>query len=163
MAKGKLHNDSTANGSTNDQYLVNLAELETAFETPVVPGELDAWIETVDTATKTIAGQLKKQLRVVHKQQFDDIAEQDDELLGRLEQLREEDSEILTDFGKLSSTVGRFRETVVTADRNETELEKAQSNLAEQGVAFVVRARTQETAISTWSSEAFLRDHGVGD
>jgi len=30
-------------------------------------------------------------------------------------------------------------------------------------LAFVIKARTQETAISTWFMEAFNRDRGVGD
>ena len=32
-----------------------------------------------------------------------------------------------------------------------------------QGLAFVIGARTQETAITTWFSEAFYRDCGSGD
>lgn len=149
--------------SDDNQFSKNLAELETALETPVVPGELETWVEVVHTATKNVETQLTHHIQVTHEELFIEIAEQDDELLGRLEQLREQDASLLREFDELARLVGRLRKTILETDRNETELDQAHSKLVEQGLAFVLGARTQERAIETWYSEAFLRDHGVAD
>jgi hypothetical protein len=37
------------------------------------------------------------------------------------------------------------------------------AQIVKKGLEFVIRARTQETAVSTWHMEAFQRDRGFGD
>jgi len=49
------------------------------------------------------------------------------------------------------------------AEQDEAKAKRLSAEAVKQALAFVISARTQETAIATWFSESFNRDSGFGD
>ena len=163
VRKSKDANESATSPPANDSFLQALSKLETTLETPVVPGELDSWIDAVNESTNALVCLMDEQLCEIHSQQFSQMAKVDDELLGHIENLHTEDEQIISDLGDFHNAVLQLWAASSGDEGDETDLETVQAKLVEAGLAFVIRARTQETAIATRYSEAFLRNRGVGD
>jgi hypothetical protein len=68
-----------------------LRRLETALDTPAVPGELRNWATTLHKTFDETTREIRRQIDTVHPAQFHEIEEQNSELLARVESLRDED------------------------------------------------------------------------
>ena len=99
----------------------------------------------------------------MHAEEFAAIVEEDAGLLARVEQLKKEDSGIIQQFADPSRRAERLAELAWRCEPDEGQVREDVSRLVELGLSFVIRVRTQETAISTWLLEAFDRDRGTVD
>jgi hypothetical protein len=147
----------------NDAWGQALQELERNFETPVVPGELATWVSNLRASCDAVGPLLHAVVANAHAERIRQIEEQDPELLARAKQLREEDKRLLQEFEDVARRISTLDQ--MNADRvaNQPQSEEILAELTESGLAFVIGVRTQEKAISTWHSEAFQRDRGLGD
>lgn len=144
--------------------LVALEKFERALETPVVPGELTAWTDDAKGLCDKIGELLQKYVVQKHAELFSRILKEDIELGHRIENLREIDSRLLqVDFPSLNQKLGNLAARVPAVQPNESRLSTFVEEVVKEGLAFVIAARTQETAIETWLMEAFTRDRGTGD
>ena len=140
-----------------------LEELELALETPLVPGEAENWIAAVEAACQATGDVLQRQIAVAHKQQFAEIIEQDPGLQSRVEELQAGDEKSLEMFASFRAHIERLRPKVAALEPDEGRLEERLKALSEEGLEFVVHARSQETAVTTWFVESFNRERGGGD
>jgi hypothetical protein len=106
---------------------------------------------------------IEHNLSQLHPQQFDEIAQQDQELFPQIEQLKAEDEAIAADLTRISNMVARDAEHVPKLEPDEGKAQKHVQNLIDAGLAFIIRVRKQEVAVETWLVEAFNRDRGAGD
>lgn len=140
-----------------------LAALEKALETPLVPGELESWVQETQGAADEAARLLDRQIEVVHRDVLAEIEEQDAGLEARVEEVRQGDRtsrELLRTFqGRLGDLAARVEQI----EPDEKQAEGAIVAVVEIGLKFVIHARTQETALETWLLEAFDRDTGTVD
>jgi chromosome segregation ATPase len=137
-----------------------LEAFETRLATPVVSGELKTWAAAVSQAWATLAVEVKNRLEH-HQEQLATIANQDPELLPRVEQLKGEDESIRRDIETLSTTIERLTPRAEKVEPHEGRLGAEVEAASAQGIAFVNRIRKQEVALRTWFQEAFNRDRGV--
>jgi len=78
-----------------DQLQEALADFEERVSVPLVPGELESWLEEVETAWQALWPQLQVQTQYIHAKEFTQIAEEDPELSSRVREMREEDTAIM--------------------------------------------------------------------
>jgi hypothetical protein len=140
-----------------------LASLETSLSTPIVSGELAAWVQEVQASWEEASARIEESCRVLHPRQFEQIAEQDQELLPQIEQLKAEDEAIERQREHIGQMVARDAQYVPKLEPDEGKAQKHVQTLIDQGLAFVVQVRKQEVAIGTWLMEAFNRDRGTAD
>ena len=135
---------------------------ETALETPLVPGELETWLETVERAYRQSESELRERLTDEHRRQLKQVQEQDAELSARVQELRETDQELLDRLERLGRHLRALRERG-DGDGETQCVDRSAERLADEGLKFVIDVRKQEAAINTWFLEAFQRDRGVAD
>ena len=140
-----------------------LEGLESALEAPVVPGEMESWIRTVQEAWEPVADRLHIEMEVHHPEQLDEIAKQDDEMLPQVEKLREEDRLIMEQFEEVGQWLTQLVERAPKLEPHEQRADQAVQQLVDNGIDLVVRIRKQESALKTWFVEAFNRDRGIAD
>jgi hypothetical protein len=142
---------------------VALERLETALATPIVGGELVAWIKDVQKAWHEASAQIHYHTKHVHARQFSQISNEDPELIPQTEKLRAVDAEIETDREELNRLLQRLAEHAPKFEPDEEKIREHVDGLADAGTAFINRVRKQEVAMRTWFVEAFNRDRGVAD
>ena len=140
-----------------------LRELERNLETPVVPGEMAAWSRSLLKSLKATGLSLQEIVHDVHEERFRQISEQDPALLPRVVKLRQEDQQLMRDFEDVARLAAGLEPENEDVQSETPDVDDALDSLVKSGIAFVIRARTQEAALSTWHMEAFQRDRGVGD
>jgi len=140
-----------------------LRRLETALDTPPVPGELRTWATTLRKTFAEAVHEILQQIEHVHPQQFEEIEQQNSELLARVTGLREEDHKNREWCRSLENQFAELETNAVRAGADEKQAMDQQQKLLEEGLRFVMNVRRQETAIRTWTEEAFDRDTGLGD
>jgi len=141
-----------------------LIAFETSLATPVISGDLPAWIGYVHQNWTDLVPLLQQQLDVQHRAELKEIGRENTELLPRVQQLEIEDEAIREEIRSLTAVItGLARNSA----RDETHETKSQENIAAvlvaDGQAFVTRVRSQDVAVKTWLGEAFNRDNGAGD
>jgi hypothetical protein len=146
-----------------DDFLRSLAKLETCLETPRVAGELPSWAAAVQEGFADVGSMLSRQLDSLHAEEYAEIVEEDSGLFARVEQLKKEDCGITEQFADLCRRAERLAEIAWRVEPDEGQVREDVSRLVELGLSFVIRVRTQETAITTWLVEAFDRDRGTVD
>jgi hypothetical protein len=146
-----------------DSLLEALAELEADIETPCVPGELEGWIGAANDAFQRVQPLLDRQIHTVHPQQFSEISEEDEELLRRVEQMRQEDAGIAEAAGELREQIQKLETAAANIEPDEARFRTAFDDFVQAGLKWIIRVRTQEQAIRTWLMEAFTRDRGPVD
>jgi len=150
--------------STNRKRLEEaLDALEAALEKPVVPGELQSWLESACEAFANLEAPLRDRIAETHSQQFTEISEQDTEMLQRVERLREEDVKLLEQYNRLARQVNGIDFKLEEEHQTESRLDPIVERMADHGLKLVIDIRKQESAITTWYVEAFQRDRGVAD
>lgn len=140
-----------------------LCRLETALGTPPVPGELRTWATTLRKTFDETTRDILQQIDTVHPAQFQEIEDTNSELLARVEGLREEDRKNRDTCRSLAVQFAELEASAVRAGADEKQVIEQQQKLLEEGLRFVMNVRRQETAIRTWTEEAFDRDSGMGD
>ena len=88
----------------------SLEKLETALLSPVVSGELAAWARAVQEATTALARQLPEFVNSVLHPEYAEIARTDQELLTRVQQLKDDDHNLLADLQTFETHVQAFAE-----------------------------------------------------
>src|SRR5947207_16028706 len=151
--------------TTNPPYelKIALANFETSLVTPIVYGELSAWVEEVEKTWREASAQIHYHIKHLHPRQYDEIAKQDPELLPRIELLKAEDEAIEQQREQFSTTVSRVAQHAPKLEPDEENAQKYTKTLADEGTAFLARIRKQEVAVQTWYVEAFNRDRGAVD
>lgn len=147
----------------SDALAEALRTLETNLETPVVPGELTTWIRNVKESCDAVGCRLREAIEHSHEERFQQIVAQDPALMPRVQQLRIEDQELLGDAKTIAHAIANLEKQNGDRVANQAKSDERIAEIVELGIAFVVRTRTQETALSTWHMEAFQRDRGVAD
>ncbi|MEQ8786933.1 MAG: hypothetical protein RIC55_11565 [Pirellulaceae bacterium] len=137
--------------------------LEAALEKPLVPGELQSWLEYAGQAFSKLEDPLRAHIEQEHSQQFADISKQDAEMLQRVEQLRAVDQQLLEQYDRLARQVDGIDTKLEEDHETETRLDPIVERFADHGLKLVIDIRKQESAVTTWYLEAFQRDRGVAD
>lgn len=88
-----------------------------------------------------------------HQVQFEQTLEEDIALKPRIDQLREEDQEIVAGLNELR------KEIAAACHKNHLRGQQLKK-IADQAAHWAERIRSQDTKISKWFSEAFVRDRG---
>ena len=156
-------NATMDDASAEPDLKVAIDQFETNLVTPIMPGELASWAEQVHSAWTEAATQIQHHVKHLHPRQFEAIAEQDPELLPRVELLKAEDEAIEDHLASFSQAVAQ---TAEHASKLEPDVEKAQKHiqsLIDDGLSFLARVRKQSVAVQTWYVEAFNRDKGAVD
>ena len=153
-----------SNENRQSPFLESLKNFETTLETPIISGELMNWAETTKHACEELGEILCNGLQDKHAELFARILKEDDEMGSRVESLRAIDKEIRdNDLVGVQQSLNLVMERASTVESHESKMTEQLHKTVEQALTFVIKARTQETAISTWFMEAFNRDRGVGD
>ena len=137
------------NANANSQLFDELARLETQLATPVVPGEETAWLGAVREAIHSVNRALRPAIEQAHAAQFAEMREEDAVMAPRVESLKSDDKTNLTTSQELAE---RFRalEARYEVESNESLLNEQFENFVNDGLAFVVAVRKQETVVQTW-------------
>lgn len=148
----------------NDPFLKALEDFETSLETPVMSGELIDWVTNVNRAFEHFGMLLRDDVQRQHAALYATIKRQDPELSSRIEKLRKTDEQLaLVDFSSVLGSLKQLQVRAESAEQDELKGSLLLADVLKQALAFVIAARTQETAIATWFGEAFNRDSGSGD
>ncbi len=148
----------------NTEFLMALQNLETSLATPVVSGEMLEWVTTARLACEHVGVLLLRDIPSAHANLYIRIVEADPELNSRVEQLRAADRQLaLVDLVGVTASFRNLLDQTRSAEQDEARVRQLREDVVRQAIAFVISARTQETAIGTWFSEAFYRDRGFGD
>jgi hypothetical protein len=140
-----------------------LTELESALDTPSMPGEMPNWAATLRKFFDDGAREFLRQMDTVHAAELKDIEGQDPELSARVRALREDDRRNREWCVKLTKAVADFERRAAAAGADEKQVLEQHHVLVEDALQFVVHARKQEVAIRTWTQESFARDTGAVD
>lgn len=147
----------------NEHFFQLLDRFETCLETPVIPGELSNWSQDASAALESVMQEFNKQVVGTHAAIFTDIVNQDPELHNQVDEMREFDEQLKSQIGDLEKDVRALAEYADYAEPNEVQVESHLAGTIERGLKFVIAARKQEHALTTWYLEAFERDRGVAD
>ena len=139
-----------------------LEDFEECAETPFVPGELESWLTAAGKAYDELRPQFQLQTDHIHAEEFAEIAEEDPELLSRVEEMRQEDQELKTLCNDIANRLKEFQRKVEKG-ASETDLKEDLEQFVSIGLDFVMRVRKQEVTVRTWLMEAFTRDRGTVD
>ena len=152
-----------SNANPESELKAALEVLETSIATPIVPGELATWLADLQHAWAEAAAQVHFHVKHLHPRQFEEIAEQDPELLPRIELLKAEDAAIEEERGKLNDRVVRLVEHAPQIEPDEEKVKSHLKGVIDDATALIVRVRKQTVALQTWYMEAFNRDRGAVD
>ena len=149
--------------STESALKTALAAFETSVSTPIVSGELAAWVDEVQRVWQEASAQIHYCVKHLHARQYDQMAKEDLELLPRIELLKAEDEAIEQLREHVSQLIARDAQHVPKLEPDEGKAQKHVQSLVDEALAFITRVRKQEVAVQTWLVEAFNRDRGTGD
>jgi hypothetical protein len=150
-------------GANRDATLRDaLDTLERCCGTPVVPGELVTWLESVEAAFTELEASLRQQSGR-HSEQLNQIMRDDTSLQRQVDHLKREDHELSDMFGALKARATAFAERAAAIEPDEASMSEEVESFARDGAWFVIRVRKQDTAIRTWFGEAVRRERGAGD
>jgi hypothetical protein len=140
-----------------------MRRFEAALLTPVVGGELKAWITGVREAAATFGLDWTRYLRSVLHMQYDEIAKADPELLHQVDQMVAADEQLLEDYAQFHESLQELAARANKVASHESRLDDSREELERSGIDLVVRIKRQQAAATTWLSEAHYRDRGVAD
>lgn len=149
--------------TTNSAFIDALERFEVCLETPLVPGEMEGWAESLRNAYHELAPVLRHHLSTVHYPMLKQIATEDPELLCHTEEMKRADHATLETFGRLQQWIEQLPDVAAKIEPNEKRLEEHIGSLIHDGLELVMHIRKQETVLSTWHQEAMFRDRGTVD
>lgn len=141
----------------------SMAKLESALLAPVVSGELKSWTESVAEALDAFGPNWVQYVKSVLHPQYMEIAKTDNDLLGRVEQMIQEDQQLVAEFNELQTRVGELSKRAEQVDKHESKAADDREKVEQAGMALVVRIKKQQAAAATWMYEAQYRERGAGD
>lgn len=144
-------------------FLTGLASFERCLMTPVIPGELPGWLLAARDACRQTRQLFRAEVDGPHSQLLREIVDQDSELVPRAEELRAEDTRLLTELDNLHVTAEHLCELAERAEPNEARLDEHVEDFTASATDFVMQCRRHEIALTTWFMEAFNRDRGIAD
>lgn len=156
-----IHHQDQATSDT--ELKTALDAFEKALLTPIISGDLGVWFEHLQSTSDDAAEKLRREVTDFHPEEFEEIGNQDPELLSQIDRLREEDCAILSAFDKFRHTVERAVQQSPKLEPDEEKALKLTTALVNEGVMLVARIRKQEVTLQTWYAEAFTRDRGPVD
>jgi hypothetical protein len=136
--------------------------LETQLATPVIAGEEKAWLSVTQKAVDDVEQDLRPAISTTHATQFSEMREADAAFGPRIDSLKAEDKANLERLEQLQQKLAKLQGKFKT-EANESLLKEDFDAFVDEGLAFVVAVRKQETAIQTWFTEALRRDVGPMD
>jgi hypothetical protein len=148
---------------TTESLRERLASFETLMGTPIVSGEQAAWLRASQAGLDELASLVREQFSQSHPKQFAAIRKEDGELSSQVQLLVKEDGAILKQLPELRAKADKLAQLADEVKPDEVKLADSVQKFIDSALAFVVRVRKQEQAITTWTMEAFNRDRGVGD
>jgi hypothetical protein len=152
------------NSPTADAALkAALDTFERSLISPIISGDMVGWFEEVEESWREAASQIHFQTKHLHPRRYEEIAQQDSELLPRIDLLKAEDGAIEAEREKFNQGVSRLAEHIPKLEPDEEKAQKYTNTLSDEGVAFIARIRKQAVAVQTWYIEAFNRDRGAVD
>jgi hypothetical protein len=86
---------------SNGKLIDAVEQLEVSLQSPIVPGEMVAWAETLRRSLNSLHSPLKEQINQVHQQTIKQIAIEDPELTVRAVNLNSTDEQNLQEFERL--------------------------------------------------------------
>jgi hypothetical protein len=140
-----------------------LANLEFCLETPVVPGEMESWVETVDSAYGRVQTELIKTWDRDHPQKLQEISREDPEMLRCVTVLEEKDTQTVEKQKAFVHFLNNLAGRAARAEPDEARLDDRVECLIDAGLDLILHARRQEVAMDYWLLESLDRDRGVGD
>jgi hypothetical protein len=151
------------NSNPEAAFKAAVDEFERCLVTPILSGQLAAWVGEVQEAWREAAGQVHYQIKHLHPRQYEEIAKQDPELFPRIDLLKLEDGAIEEHRDKINQTVVRLAQHIPKLEPDEEKAQKHTKSVVDDGLAFIARVRKQVVAVQTWYIEAFNRDGGAVD
>ncbi len=140
-----------------------IESLETALATPLIPGELTDWIQTVKQFWEIASQTIHKRASELHSWQLQQIGSQDPSLLSQVERLQREGEALLREADEFGRLLDHTAHHATKLERDGTRTNDFLEKLADRGLALIIRVRKQEVALETWFVEAFNRDRGAVD
>lgn len=148
---------------TEKEVFARLEELERAVYVPIVSGEATQWLDAVAQAVKQVEETVCGFYRTAHPELLRQIAEQDPEQAPRVQALEQEDEDICAAVHAVVELAEKLQATSESIEPDERRMAGAAQELSDRSIAQVQRIRKHETVISTWFTEALLRDRGPVD
>lgn len=142
---------------------IALDALETCVATPIIAGELATWTEDVNRSWQRASELVRLQIDELHPREFEEIGNQDAELLPRIETLKGEDAGIEDERQALIQVIDRLVRHVPSLEPDEAQASNYTKPVIDEVTAFIVRVRRQAVGVQTWYVEAFSRDRGAVD
>jgi hypothetical protein len=140
-----------------------LSRLERALLTPVIPGELEDWVQTAHKAAAALAEPLERYVHSILHPQYAEIAKTDPEMLTRVEQLIASDQTLLAGYQKFLAKLAELTQRAPAAKKDENKLSPQLADIEKDGTALILAVRKQQAAASAWLDEALYRDRGPVD
>jgi len=137
--------------------------LEASVETPLVPGEFERWIDEGESAWQRLQTALAWLIATRHPEEYAEIGQEDEELICRVDQMRQEDVGIEHQAAELERRIPMLKATITCFEPDEAKLKPKVDMFVSETLALVIRIRKQEQAVRTWLGEAFNRDRGTVD
>ncbi|MFT5328149.1 MAG: hypothetical protein ACI8P0_006061 [Planctomycetaceae bacterium] len=148
---------------SNSALIDAVERLEVSLHSPVVPGEMIGWADSLRKAVSDLHSPLNEQLNQVHHRAIKQIAVEDPELSARAVHLKHTDEQNIQTFERLLTQVSNLPERVSQAEPDEGSMMTELRETIDDGLEFVLSVRGQETALSTWMNESLNRDRGDGE
>jgi DNA repair exonuclease SbcCD ATPase subunit len=139
-----------------------LEAFESQLATPLVPGEVLQWAALTADVAEKLRGALENR-RTEYKAQLKEIAEQDAEMVRRVEQLQALRDAVFTRFDQLDRLIEAIKKPVDIDEDREAKMRPAIEKVSTDGLALAIDVRKLDREIATWYVEAFQRDRGVVD
>ncbi|WP_254513078.1 hypothetical protein [Anatilimnocola floriformis] len=137
-------------------------KLETALLTPVLSGELVAWINAVQDTADDVAEQLSPFFEGLHSD-FTEIAKSDNELLSHVQQMVECEQKLLQRHEDFRRNLHLLAEKASRVRSDEAKIGDERAKVERQGTELLTDLKRLQTAASTWLQEAVYRDRGPVD
>jgi hypothetical protein len=147
----------------DNEFTVALRRLETALESPVIPGEFDLWMQRVN-AQATGAERLLRTLVVPeYMALFQEMERKDSELIPRVASLRDDLAQIDASAKAFVRTVATVAPQASDREHGEASVRQLAQHVTQEGLDWVIAMRKHALAVATWFTEAGLRDRGIQD
>lgn len=140
-----------------------LANFESCLETPIVSGELAAWLRDAQQAFEQVGVKLRGEAQPKHAELLDEIAGCASGFLPRVTELREAETRLFVEFTDIRGKLLQLCDCARAVEPDEAKLDTPVNNFIKQGLAFVLAARKQDTAITTWYQEACVHDERIAE
>lgn len=145
------------------EFHAALDEFEASVETPFVPGEMEHWIEAVASAWERLLPLVKSVLTNRHPQLYAEIQREDQGLLRRIEQMRQQDAELEAAIIEVGQRIPTLKSSISHIEPDEAKLTPMLETFVNDALNLVISIRKQEQAVRTWFLEALERDRGTVD